>query len=87
VREAPFLGIPSLDVGTRQVRRTTAPSVMACGAHEDGRIQAFLAREWQRRYPACEAFGRGQAAAQFSEILATPAFWSRPLQKTFTDRP
>ena len=29
VREAPFLGLPSLDIGTRQSNRSDAPSVIA----------------------------------------------------------
>jgi UDP-N-acetylglucosamine 2-epimerase (hydrolysing) len=34
VREAPFLGLPSLDIGTRQTNRATAPSLFASAADD-----------------------------------------------------
>ena len=85
VREAPFLGVPSLDIGTRQTNRAQAPSVTTCAAEDDAAIRAFLALEWGRRYTPHRAFGEGGAAARFVAVLDTPAFWSRPLQKAFTD--
>ncbi|MDE2791194.1 MAG: UDP-N-acetylglucosamine 2-epimerase [Paracoccaceae bacterium] len=85
VREAPFLGVPSLDIGTRQTNRSEAVSVTATAAADDLAIQAFLDREWGRRYPSCGAFGTGGAAERFVSILDDPGFWSKPLQKVFTD--
>ena len=85
VREAPFLGVPSLDVGTRQTNRTRAPSVTACSATDDDAIRGFLAREWRRRHEPHKAFGEGGAAARFIAVLEDAAFWSRSLQKEFTD--
>ena len=64
VREAPFLGIPSLDVGTRQTNRSSAPSVASCSAGDGEAIGAFLDREWNRRYPPHGAFGEGGGGGQ-----------------------
>ena len=85
VREAPFLGIPSLDVGTRQTNRTKAPSISTCLADDDDAIRNFIAREWNRRYPPHKAYGEGGAAERFVAVLKNPEFWSRPLQKQFAD--
>ena len=85
VREAPFLGIPSLDVGTRQTNRTNALSVSSCSAHNDEAIGAFLAKEWNRRYAPHHAFGEGGAAEKFVAVLDNPDFWARSLQKKFSD--
>lgn len=85
VREAPFLGLPSLDVGTRQNRRSDAPSISTCAATDRAAILGFLAREWGRRYPAHTGFGSGSAADRFVAVLADPAFWARGLQKEFRD--
>jgi len=85
VREAPFLGVPSLDVGTRQTNRAGSPSVTATSAKDDDAIREFLAREWNRRYRPHKAFGEGGAAAKFIAVLADTDFWSRSLQKEFTD--
>ena len=85
VREAPFLGIPSLDVGTRQTNRTEAPSVQACVAGDAGAIAAFVRDQWGKRWPRDDGFGQGRAAERFAAILGDPAFWDQALQKSFQD--
>jgi UDP-N-acetylglucosamine 2-epimerase (hydrolysing) len=85
VREAPFLGIPSLDVGTRQTNRAQAPSLRHAEAHDRAAIAAFLTEEWGRSYPRHTAFGEGRAADRFVAVLQDPAFWEAPLQKAFRD--
>ena len=85
VREAPFLGIPSLDIGTRQTNRATAPSIFKADATDGAAIAQFLTQQWGRRYPSHTAFGTGCAAARFVETLGNPAFWAKGLQKTFSD--
>ena len=85
VREAPFLGVPSLDVGTRQTNRTRAPSISSCAADDADTVESFLAREWGRRHPPHKGYGEGGAAERFVQVLNRPEFWSRPLQKQFAD--
>ena len=85
VREAPFLGVPSLDVGTRQTNRATSGSILACNADDTDAISGFLAREWGRRHPPDAGFGEGRAAERFAAVLDDPAFWARGLQKEFHD--
>ena len=85
VREAPFLGLPSLDVGTRQANRALAASVVSCAAHDTDTIVAFLRRQWGQRSTPDPGFGEGRAADRFVEVLSDPSFWTRGLQKTFHD--
>lgn len=85
VREAPFLGIPSLDIGTRQTNRSDAPSITFAAASDGDTITGFLADVWGRTFPRHEAFGAGRAAARFVEVLEEPAFWDGTLQKKFHD--
>jgi len=85
VREAPFLGLPSLDIGTRQSNRAQAGSVTACAAADGAAIAAFLSREWGHRHPPHKGFGEGRAADRFAAVLADPGFWGRGLQKAFQD--
>ena len=63
VREAPFLGVPSLDVGTRQNRRANGPSITACSATDSGVIDGFLKATWGQRTATDTTFGAGRAAA------------------------
>ena len=83
VREAPFLGLPSLDVGSRQHRRAAAPSITAVSAFDTEAIDHFLAHAWGRRFAPDHSFGTGHAAEAFVQVLAQPAFWDRSLQKAF----
>jgi UDP-N-acetylglucosamine 2-epimerase (hydrolysing) len=85
VREAPFLGVPALDIGTRQTNRSDAGSITAAEAFDRDAILAFLAAQWGRRHPAHTGFGEGRAADRFVAVLQDPAFWARSLQKAFRD--
>jgi UDP-N-acetylglucosamine 2-epimerase (hydrolysing) len=86
VREAPFLGLPSLDIGTRQSNRSDAASVTACEAFDTETITGFLTRDWGNRHSRDAGFGQGSAAGRFVQVLADPTFWERPLQKAFQDQ-
>ncbi|HMO08871.1 MAG TPA: UDP-N-acetylglucosamine 2-epimerase [Paracoccaceae bacterium] len=85
VREAPFLGLPSLDLGSRQAGRSEAPSVHAADPCDRAAILSFLVAQWGRRHPRHEGFGEGRAADRFVQVLADPGFWARGLQKAFRD--
>ena len=85
VREAPFLGIPSLDIGTRQQNRANGASITACDAEDHNTIARFLSKEWGKRHNRNAEFGEGNAAARFVAALDDPSFWSRSLQKAFQD--
>ena len=85
VREAPFLGIPSLDIGTRQTNRAQAPSLFTAAAGDRASILAFLRDHWGKAYDRHMAFGEGRSADRFVAVLRDPAFWARGLQKQFSD--
>jgi UDP-N-acetylglucosamine 2-epimerase (hydrolysing) len=85
VREAPFLCVPSLDVGTRQNRRAASNSITNVKADDQSSILNFLKNEWGKRYPKCKEFGQGSAAERFVQLLHSDTFWQTDLQKTFVD--
>ena len=85
VREAPFLGLPSLDIGTRQTNRAISPSIHFANADETAKIATFLNDQWGQTLDRDTGFGSGAAANRFAEILQKPAFWAGTLQKTFHD--
>jgi UDP-N-acetylglucosamine 2-epimerase (hydrolysing) len=85
VREAPFLGLPSLDVGTRQNNRAQAGSVTVCSAFDTAAIAGFLQTCWATRASTDQAFGQGLASAQFVSVLQLAAYWNQPQQKAFVE--
>lgn len=87
VREAPFLGLPSLDVGTRQNNRAQADSVIVCSAFDTVTIAAFLRSHWAARASTDQAYGQGLASAQFVSVLEQAVYWSQPQQKAFSETP
>lgn len=85
VREAPFIGLSSLDIGTRQTNRAKSPSVFFADAMETDAILDFLQNQWGKAYPRHDAFGGGSATERFIAVLNAPEFWETSLQKTFHD--
>ena len=85
VREAPFLGVPSLDIGTRQDSRADGASITTCAADDEKAIAHFLTTQWGQAWPRDASFGVGRAAEMFVEVLADDAFWTRSMQKNFQD--
>lgn len=87
VREAPYLGLPSLDVGTRQNERASSESVSSCSPFDQDGIRQFIERYWGVRFPTDKAFGDGDSAGKFSSIICQPSFWALQLQKRFCSHP
>jgi UDP-N-acetylglucosamine 2-epimerase (hydrolysing) len=83
VREAPFLGLPSLDIGSRQNNRALADSVTVCSALDTQGIEKFLQNQWNKRATADAGYGDGQAMQHFVRIIQSQDFWSKADQKVF----
>ena len=81
VREAPFLGLPSLDVGSRQNNRAQADSIFGCSAFDQEKIQLFLTNQWHHRYKVDASFGNGMASDQFIQVLNIDKYWEVNIQK------
>jgi UDP-N-acetylglucosamine 2-epimerase (hydrolysing) len=84
VREAPFMGLPSLDVGTRQHSRSQAEAITSCAASDTISIMGFLQQRWGQRLPPSQDLGDGQSARRFSHVLMQEDFWRLSLQKKFS---
>ena len=85
VREAPFFGLPSLDIGTRQNLRNQTTSIHNATAFETKQILDFLNTQWGKKYKKDISFGIGNSSENFKKILAQTTLWNLPLQKTFFD--
>ena len=83
VREAPFLGIPSLDVGSRQSNRGNARSVIQCDSRDGEAILEFISTYWGAKYDSDTGYGGGAASLLFLNTLQSHSFWNAPLQKGF----
>jgi UDP-hydrolysing UDP-N-acetyl-D-glucosamine 2-epimerase len=70
LREGAFLGVPAVNVGTRQQGRERGPNVMDAG-YDAGAIEAALrAQIAHGRYGASTLFGDGHSGQRVANILA-----------------
>ena len=85
VREVPVYGVPSVNIGTRQLNRYSYPSIVDV-PEEVGAILGAL-QNLPRAVPPSFHFGRGQSARQFLASLQNPQVWRTHRQKQFRDVP
>ena len=85
IREAPFYGVPTINVGSRQNCRFTGPSILNCG-YDGSAIRAAIetVNSWDRPEPT-SWFGDGDSVSKFAAAVDSESFWKIPVQKTFVD--
>jgi len=87
--EAPAMGVPTVDIGSRQQGRLRAPSVLHCDEDLDG-IRSTLALALSEAHRTLTQgrdtpYGRPGAARRIADVLETVSLGS--LQKPFVNRP
>jgi UDP-N-acetylglucosamine 2-epimerase (hydrolysing) len=85
VREAPFLGLPSLDVGSRQNNRSDSKSITSVSAEDEVAIKKFINKYWIKRFAKSKKFGSGHAAQLFVKVIQADYYWQIPAQKNFAN--
>ncbi len=86
IREAPFFGTPTVNVGTRQTGRSRNPHLVHVDADADA-IRAALGALAGVRLPQVREFGDGGSDARFLRLLDSGVPWSVPVQKHFQEAP
>ncbi len=84
VRETPFYGVPSIDIGTRQNRRAKSKTIIHTDYTSESIDKAILATSAMPREKET-LFGHGNSAEAFTKILTGESFWNIPTQKYFID--
>jgi UDP-hydrolysing UDP-N-acetyl-D-glucosamine 2-epimerase len=71
IREGAYLGVPAVNVGTRQNGRERGPNVIDVG-HDRRQIADAVARQIANgRYSSAPVYGEGRAGVKIAEVLAT----------------
>jgi len=84
VREAPVYGVPTINIGTRQLNRSKAISIYDVNDTDDLILHNIDFLHNQRFEPFYE-FGKGNSVELFYKILQKKSFWETPIQKQFVD--
>lgn len=82
VHEAPVYGIPTVNIGTRQLNRFHYQSIV--DVSEDAEEIVTALSHLPKGAPSLH-FGSGKSAQLFMERLGDPETWSTPCQKQFRD--
>lgn len=82
LREGAFLGVPAVNIGTRQQGRERAENVIDAPHDPDKIEQAIRFQLSNGRYPRSTLYGDGKAAGRIAEHLATVPL--KPIQKTLS---
>ena len=89
IREAPFFGVPTINIGSRQINRSEGRTISNCGYDKSEILKSITeipVRTGQTR-AANQAFefGVGNSATLFTEALLDEKIWGINLQKQFLD--
>jgi UDP-hydrolysing UDP-N-acetyl-D-glucosamine 2-epimerase len=71
IRESAFLGVPCVNIGSRQQGRERGPNVIDVNYSAEDIRKAIEHQILQGRYPQNHLYGDGHAGARIAEILAT----------------
>ncbi len=83
IREAPVYGVPTVNIGTRQLNRYNYASIFNVNSKKNDILTAF--RNLPRSVKPSLHFGKGHSAKLFIAELRKEAFWLTPRQKRFID--
>lgn len=84
IREAPFYGVPTINVGTRQNGRSQVPSIINVDDSFEDIYKAICEVPNHIRERHVE-FGEGNSDQLFIEALQSESFWDTNRQKVFQD--
>ncbi len=89
IREAPFYGLPSINIGNRQKNRSTDENIVHVENGKESILNA-IAHVSHKDHTMVQmeenSFGKGNSAEHFLEILQEASFWQTSHQKQFQDQ-
>jgi UDP-N-acetylglucosamine 2-epimerase (hydrolysing) len=86
IREAPYYGVPTINVGTRQNGRSPNPDIINTTYNTTDILKGLQDGCGQKRNrKPQQLFGNGKSAVLFAETLSDECFWKTKKQKAFKD--
>ncbi|KKM21205.1 hypothetical protein LCGC14_1637790 [marine sediment metagenome] len=84
VIEAPYFGVPTVNIGSRQNNRTNNDKIINCGYGKYDILRA-IEQSFKLENPVFYEFGDGDSGSKFVDILNRDKFWRINKQKKFID--
>lgn len=83
IREAPYYGIPIINIGTRQQNRTLNADIINVDYQKENIIKALHSVIYHKISPTANDFGKGNSAELFLNSLLSSKIWEINHQKKF----
>lgn len=87
IREAPYYGTPTVNVGSRQEGRTQNPQILNVPARRSEVLEAIRVASSHRQLRPVREWGQGDSDKRFRRLLERRELWQTPVQKSFCDIP
>jgi UDP-N-acetylglucosamine 2-epimerase (hydrolysing) len=85
IHEAPVLGIPSINIGTRQNNRFIYESIINCGDNKNDILEAIKKAKAMTSIIKTNYFGEGKSRDNFLKVMLSDVIWKTKKQKSFID--
>jgi len=87
IREAPYYGTPTVNVGPRQDGRTNNPQILHVPGERAAILQAMELASSRPGLRSVRDWGHGDSHVRFRRQLERAEIWDTPVQKVFRDIP
>ena len=84
IREAPYYGVPTVNIGSRQQNRSLSKDTINCGYKKTEIMNAISKAQGLKLAPV-HHYGEGKSAEICLRILKDPKIWNISRQKCFND--
>lgn len=84
IREAPYYGLRTVNIGTRQKNRALNQGIINCQNDYKSIIKA-IDKAWGKSIQPSQDFGKGKSDVLFKNVLEEESFWKTSQQKEFVD--
>ncbi len=85
VREAPYYGLPSINIGTRQQNRSLDEHIVNCGYGTEAIAKAIKTAKEMGRFEPSQKWGEGKSDELFFAAVSSERYWTISKQKLFVE--
>ena len=85
IMEAPYYGIPTIDIGNRQHKRAKIDSIHNISFDKKKIANKIKTFKFGKKFKIDKHFGKGNSSQKFLKILRMKSFWKINNQKQFID--
>lgn len=83
VREAPYYGVPTINIGTRQINRVNAKSISNILKISEKKLKMNILKTNGKNLKKNKLFGNGNSAKKILNLLKNKNIWKTSIQKRF----